>query len=158
MKQNNYPNKVRRLEFEPENTIFEFYENGALDQQITLPIGYQSITKKYFKNGIPTEAGAEYAINDIEDALMSNKSLINNDALLVTNNQKLAEALIKNGLNQEIYSRKTIEDLFNNFARIIMGSPNSMMSTEMSGEEFALILILREILHHLDFDSVKVTA
>ena len=157
MKQNTNPNKVRQLNFETDHTIFEFYDNDILDQQITLPIGYQSLANKYFKSGIPTEAGAEYAINDIEDALMSNRSLINKDATLVANNKLLAETLLKNGLNQEVHSRKTIEDLFNNFARIIMGSPNSMLSTELSGEAFALILILREILHHLDFDSIKVT-
>ncbi len=86
---------------------------------------------------------------------MSNKELYSQQGTLESESEILANVLLKNGLQQGPHSRKTIEDLFNNYARIVMGTPGTMMGIDVTKEDFAAVLILREIMHHLDFVSIS---
>ncbi len=149
-------NKTRQLSIIEEVLQFDFSIDNSLQKSISLNFGYEVVTSKFFKNHIPTEAETEYAIYFIEDHLMSNKELINQQETLVSESKALADVLAKNGLQKGKHSRRTIEDLFNNYARIVMGTPSTLMDIEITKEDFATLLILREIMHHLNFESISI--
>jgi len=147
---------TRVLNIDKQTLSFEYKKEDALQKVIELPLGYEAVTSKFFKSSMPTEAETEYAINFIEDHLMSNKEFINHQEILVSQSKSLADVLSKNGLLQGEHSRKTIEDLFNNYARIVMGTPSTLIDIEITKEDFAALLVLREVLHHLNFESIDI--
>ncbi len=147
---------TRVLNIDKQSLSFEYKKEDALQKVIELPLGYEAISSKFFKSSMLTEAETEYAINYIEDHLMSNKEFINHQETLESKSKSIADVLSKNGLLQGEHSRKTIEDLFNNYARIVMGTPSTLMDIEITKDDFATLLVLREVMHHLNFESISI--
>ncbi len=148
---------TRILNIDKLTLSFEYKIEDSVQKAFELPLGYEFIASKYFKSTMPTEADTEYAINFIEDHLMSNKEFINHQETLESKSKSIADVLSKNGLLQGKQSRKTIEDLFNNYARIVMGTPSTLMDIEITKEDFATLLVLREVMHHLNFESLSIS-
>ncbi len=151
----NNPKYKRIVNFEDEILRFQFVENDDFKDEILLKAGFRFLAKTFFRNDIPTEAETEYAINYIEDELMSNKKLLNNNETLFTSDEKVADLFHKNGIDKTEYTRQEIESLFNAYASVVMGKPSSLIPVKITREDFALLLTLREIMHHLDFKSIK---
>jgi hypothetical protein len=86
---------------------------------------------------------------------MSNKELQNRDETLISKDQALVAVFHKNGRENGIYYRKNAEELFSQYARVITGAPGSGINTVITREDFAIVLLLREIMHHLRFDSIN---
>ncbi len=135
------------------NSLTIVHALGTLEVQTDL--GYAAIAKRFFKNEIPTEAETEYAINFIEDTLMANKSLPQHFETLYWADEVLQEIFERNELQQTIVSRQNVEDLFTVYARVVMGAPGSFMNVEVTAEGFARLLIVRELLHHLDIQKME---
>jgi len=144
----------RILSIEDEVLHFQYLENEELKDEILLKTGFRYLAETFFRNDIPTEAETEYAINYIEDELMSNKKLRNNNETLISADEKIAELFRKNGLDKNEFSRQEIENLFNSYAYVIMGKPSSLLPVNTTREDFALLLALREIMHHLNFEKI----
>ena len=128
--------------------------DNQLNKEIILPAGYQYLVERFFKHDIPTDSETEYAINYIEDELMSNTELQNNQENLYSADKKLINIFHKNGIEAHYQSRKSIEDLFSQYARVIIGASASELQTNITREDFATVLVLREIMHHLDFEAL----
>lgn len=150
----NYSGTVRLLAIEKEILRFQFLVNHSLQKEITLEAGYQTIANRFFQQDIPTEAETEYAINYIEDELMSSKDLLNRNETLVSSDQHLAEVFHKNGFTQSTFSRREVENLFTQYAYVVMGRLSSVKRSAITREDFATLLLLREITHHLDFEAI----
>lgn len=150
--------KMRVLTIGAEVVTFDFFAENGIQSTITLPIGSEQMVRKYLKHEIPTEAETEYAINYIEDELMSKKELKNQGEVLVYNDPDVHEILQKNGMEGNSISRKTIESIFTEYAYIVMGRPASLGITEFNALDFATLLLLREITHHLNFEEIKFSA
>ncbi len=148
-------NTHRLLGVEKDALRFQFYNCGNLTKELLLKAGYQFITDSFFKGDLPTEAQTEYAINYIEDALMSNKELINDNSLLVSAAPILRNAFHENELKEGLYTRAEIEDIFSNSAYTIRNSRLAPDAGPFNKESFAAILLLREIVHHLNFEYFK---
>ncbi len=142
---------VRVVTIEKDKVRFFYYKEKSLVKEIALKIGYEFISGAYFKQDIPNEVEIEYAINYIEDELMSKKELINNGEKLVSVDKSLIEFFNKNGEVKSIYTQRNIEDIFGKYASIVMGEPLSRNNMVVNREDIAIILVLREIVHHLNF-------
>lgn len=142
--------------FENEQLRFLFLHNNKVKQEITLHAGYKLLVKKFFKNEIPTFSETDYAINYIEDELMSDKSLLLNNKELNTKDQRITNLLLKNKITDGMIIRQQVEDLFSRYARVITGAPASILDAGIDREDFSVLLVVREIMHHLDFDVLNV--
>ncbi|GET26090.1 hypothetical protein [Prolixibacter sp. NT017] len=149
-----YSGTVRLLSIEKEVLRFQSLSNHSLEKEITLEAGYQTIAGRFFRQDIPTEAETEYAINYIEDTLMSSKDLLNRNEVLVSSDEDLAEVFRKNGFTQSTFSRREVENLFTQYAYVVIGRPSSIQRSSVTREDFATILLLREITHHLGFEVI----
>ncbi len=147
--------KVRLLSFEKDELQFQYFQDNELQKEIRLPAGYGLVADKFFHQPIPTDAETDYAINYIEDELMSNSELTQNNEVLLTADENLIELFRKNELNENVYTRQAVEDLFSSYARVIMGAPTFYLKAEITATDFAILLVLREIMHHLNFDSIN---
>lgn len=144
------------LNIEKEVLTFQFQKDNEIVKQITLNAGYKRISDTFFERDIPNEAEIEFAINSIEDELMHNKDLLGRKGYLFTSDRNLIAIFKKNGLNELTYSRQGVEDLFSKYARVMMGAPSSEIDAEITREDVAIVLILREIMHHLDFEELRI--
>lgn len=141
---------------ESRSLTFQFQKNGQKDHLITLDFGYSEISDKYFKHDIPNDAEIEYAINFIEDQLMSKKELLGPKGGMLISDETLIGILRKNQLTGSQFQQQDIESLFSQYARVIMGAPASELGTEIKTEDVAIILILREVVHHMDFKQIRI--
>lgn len=144
-----------QLTIEKNELLFQYLLKDAIQKEIKLPAGYEFISSKFFLHPIPTDAETDYAINYIEDELMSNRELLQHNEKLYSADERLMTIFFKNELPNDSLSRQTVEDLFNRYARVIMGAPLSSIKVEITAEDFAILLLLREIMHHLNFDSIN---
>lgn len=144
----------RFLHLGAETANFLFMRNGHQEKAIDLKLGIDLVADSFFKQEIPSEAEVENAINHIEDELMSSPELVNRSAeKLYCADALFVEAFAPEaGANAE-YSRQAVEEAFTRYALISMGRSPVYDDVRMDRWTYAGILILREILHHLDFAS-----
>ena len=147
---------IRMVSIEKEILRFQYIKERKLTKEIVLKAGYDYISSTFYKHEIPTESEIEYAINHIEDELMSSKELINNDEKLVCTDKLLIELLRKNGEFYETYTSRNIEDIFSKYSNLSMGEPLSRSGLSTTKNDFAIILVLREIMHHLKFKGISI--
>jgi hypothetical protein len=146
----------RIVQITNETIIFHYIQNQTLTKTIKLNIGIQTITSKYFIKEAPSEAEVEYAINDIEDELMSSKDLVNVNENLYTNDGFIIEVVKVSKNTITNVSRQAIEEIFTKYALVSMGRSPIYDDIKMDKEKYAGLLILREILHHLNFKDIGI--
>jgi hypothetical protein len=158
--QNNYGNKylsnIRLLNIEKEKLKFVFIKEKKVETIIELNLGFEAISEKFFRHNIPTANEVEFAINLIEDELMSNKKLINHNETLICMDENSVKTFAQNKKGQNIFTRQYIEDIFSQYAYYSMGGPLSEEARDITREYFANVLIVREIMHHLDFREIEI--
>ena len=133
---------------------FQFRQDNNITGEIVLQAGYELVAGKFFRHDIPTEGETDYAINYIEDELMSRYELRNNKEDLYSSDKNIIDILCKNGLHDNSCSRQDIEDLFSRYAHVVMGGPESGLPVDITPNDYTTILILREIMHHLNFRTL----
>lgn len=146
----------RIVQITNETILFHYIQNQTLTKTIKLNIGIQTITSKYFTKEVPTEAEVEYAINDIEDELMSSKDLVGSNEKLYTNDGFIIEIVKASEKTITNVSRQVIEEIFTKYALVSMGRSPTYDDIKMNKEKYAGLLILREILHHLNFTDLGI--
>jgi hypothetical protein len=152
------PGDIRVLCIEKEALRFQYVNENGLTNEIVLKAGYASISSRFYKHEIPTESEIEYAINFIEDELMSTRELLNRDEKLVCFDNILVELLQKNKAMKEQYTTGDIEAIFSRYANLSMGEPLSRNGLQPTTDDFAVILVLREVMHHLKFKQIRIYA
>lgn len=145
------------LKIEEKVLTLQFRKDNEIVQQTTFNAGYKTIADTFFKRNIPNEAEMEIAINSIEDELMRTKELPERKGPLFNSDRTLSALFNKNGLTEQTYSRQSVENLFSGYARVLMGAPSSEIDAEITREDVATLLILREVMHHLDFEELRLT-
>lgn len=146
-------NNICVLLIEKETLTFDFQNSEQQNDEVVLKAGYQHISDTYLKGHIPSEAEVEYAINYIEDELMSNKLLINTNEELIVKSQIAKGVFQKYITFSKTLSRDEIERLFNRLARAVVSKDSSDFLT-LNSLDFAIVLLLREITHHLKFSQI----
>lgn len=146
---------VCEIKLDKDLIHFQFSNEDSATHEITLNAGYDYICKTYFKHRLPTEPEVENAINYIEGELTSNKELANHNGTLFCNNDLLAQILNVKGKN--IIKRDELEKTFNLYADCVTGKPANILQIDFTTEKLAVILLIREIMYHLDFQRVGVS-
>lgn len=144
--------KMKKAFFEinPQSTIFTFADHS----QLRLNVGYDSVIEHDFKHHFPNAYQTEMAIITIETAIEQVMTLWQKTAILQTDNGEIKK--IANYFNNEkSLSTEQIERLFNRVADIIAGSPRQHDPLPDSLQFTASLLILREVLHHLNIDVIE---
>lgn len=122
---------------------------------VTLGPSPAALADACFRHDRPTAVELERAIDVVEDALMSAKPPLARGAGLTTSEPTLRQ-LPGLGAVGATLSRDAIEALFQELASIALGMPDPHEPTVTGRDRAASLLILRECMHHLGFDSVRI--
>lgn len=146
--------ETNNIELRNENEEIAFYNNSH--KLGSVKIGWDYVATRFVKSQIPSEAEVEYAINYIEDELMKDMKLVNTQYLnLVTSQKDFVELLGQKGNTVE-YSTDEIEKEFTKYALLSMGRSPVVDGISLNNKRYILLLVIREILHHLKFRSIKI--
>jgi len=143
------------LEKDENYLNFFKYSNDKLIKLNKLHIEWSYIIDKFIKSDIPSEAEIESSINYIEDALMDDLSLVNsNDLNLYTDDDELKNILVVDEKKLE-FTKDDIEREFTKYALLSMGRSPVLSDVEMDQKKYIALLVVREILNHLKFSSIR---
>jgi hypothetical protein len=124
---------------------------------IILGVGTQSIADGFFRHAPTLPYDLERAIDAVEDALMSadvpraiGGPLVSSDPALRT--------LPGLQASTATVSRNHIEALFQQLATTSLDRPGHTSGLPLVGGDAAALLILRECMHHLGFESLSFVA
>lgn len=126
----------------------------------TLAIGSEGIAAAYFHHEPPTPEEIEAAINVIEDELMKAAAAIGTGGILRSEDQalkRIAGLVGGEAKKGATISRVELEELFTRFAALSMGRPTTSDVLPVDASFAATLLLAREIMHHLDFTSLKLS-
>lgn len=132
------PNTVF-MQIRENESVFCFKKNDVIF--VTIPVGFELISSRYFKHTPPTYDDIEYAINYIEDEIEKVVPMIPmNGHHLVTNVSFVREIAHLCGIEykQEMnLLRDDLEYLFGQYAEITMGRPPKAHETDISQRFYA---------------------
>lgn len=142
------------------------HETGLIDEQnrlkpVSLSIGYKLVSDRFFRDFPPTYEDIDRAINFTEDRVVPYQSLFDGESVLTTHDgfaMQIAELAFNTtkGNNWISVPRNELENVFNRFADIVKGLPPSQDLIPEDNKFVAYLLILREIMHHLKFETLTV--
>jgi hypothetical protein len=146
---------VTRLLFSDSMIALEVYHDGTSGKQVTLQAGSMQNILQYLQHEPSTPAELEAAIETIENELMPVISSLPTQRLLVSSDPlifQIAEHIP--GLADKPISREEIESLFNRLADVAYGTPARILSVPENREFAAVLLFLRELMHHANFSTI----
>jgi exopolyphosphatase/pppGpp-phosphohydrolase len=150
-------NKLTLLRIGSEKTVLA---TGTSDLRINLfelNIGRLVTSRAFFRSEMPGPAEVEDAINFIEEELMKAKTLAESPSELITFDAEIRSIAAEAGAADETHlGRQAMEELFTRYALISMGRPEAFDTLKMDREFFANLLILREVMHHLGFEKIRI--
>lgn len=127
---------------------------------VTLPVGYDLVSSRYFTHTPPTYDDIEYAINYIEDEIEKVVPKIPTAGFtLITNVAFIRVIALLSGaqdMTEIRLQRDDLEYLFGQYAEIAMGRPPRPHEADLSPKFYAQLLIFREFMHHLKFNYIEI--
>lgn len=154
---------------------------GAVPRVFLLPLGSDAVGRGPFRHDPPTPLEVEAAIESIEDVVMPLARQLASPATLIATGDALAAIVraaappagpategaargISDGIVDDatddalgsVLTTEAVERLFQRFAAVVQGRPPASSGLPAGPGFAATLLILREILHHLDFAAVTV--
>jgi len=142
------------IEFKADCVRFYVMKDESIVDEQFLSIGSQTIVDQFFKQALTTEMETENAINFIEDEIMRHKALIHQNKTLISKDLSLNIILDIHHEALHHFSRQDVEVLFNQYARVLRREPSQMVIFEWTSHDFAKVLMLREIMHHINFEVI----
>ncbi|MCA9637983.1 MAG: hypothetical protein KC420_18270, partial [Myxococcales bacterium] len=113
--------------------------------------------RRFVRHEVPTEAEVEHAINFIEDELMKASEIRNSEGRGLVSDEPVLRAVFGRERDApRTWSREEVEGLFTRYARISMGWPRGRDGLVVDAREYLALLVVREVLHHLDYRSITV--
>lgn len=149
-----------RLRLCGDRVLLDVAGGIASPESATLDAGSLQRMLAHLGHAPPTAAQLESAIQQIEDDLMPALRSLPDDGRLVTSAPALWEVVTvagRGGSPEVELDRATVERLFNRLADAAYGVPAARSGMPVHRSFAAVVLLLREILHHGGFDSVRVT-
>ncbi len=131
------------------------------DEQITLDLGAQKTATDFFKHTPPTALEVETAINTIEDEISSLSKKINPSTTLMTEDYAIKQIALFTGVEDNaemVLSLDKMEQLFKCWADVVSDRPASHENLPDSLQFAAVLLILREFMHHLHFEQICIVS
>lgn len=133
-----------------DNTL----ELGNDDGQIVLTLGAAALRASYLRSQPPTPFELENAIQYVEDALMPAWKRFASTELI--SSQPWLDTLADFARSpRSRITREALESAFNRLAALSQGRPLSQDPLPEDPDFSARLLILRELMHHLDFRQIR---
>ena len=124
---------------------------------LVLAIGSQKTAREYFKHTPPTPLELENAIQTVEDEIACARTLIPDGSGLYTTDAAVREVAMLSGVKESpemILSLEAVEQTFDRMASVTLGASVSHAGLPESIEFAAMLLILREFMHHMKIVSI----
>ena len=124
-----------------------------------VPIGWEDIARDYLKHSPPTPAELEAAITRIEDEIMPRRAAVPGQTRVETNDPGIRDIARVAGLQDATpltLDLQAVERVFNALADVASGSPSGSRGLPEAPRFAATLLILRELMHHLNIPSISV--
>lgn len=119
---------------------------------VALAVGVHALATSIFRHDPPTPAELEQVIDAVEDALMAAR-LPRGDGGEINSTDSILRELPGLQAPGAQLSRDAIEALFQQLASASSGHSGTV-SLPQGGPAKAALIILRECMHHLDYDSI----
>lgn len=155
-------NPITLLHISDDYTVIANGNSDEPENIWILSIGTHKTSKEYFYHNPPTASEVENAIMVVEDEVMPLRKSILPSQLITT------DLIIKNIAEQSscsirenfgtILSIKDMEDVFSRLAAIISGRPASLDTLPTDNIFATALLILREVMHHIGFESILISS
>ncbi|WP_413736115.1 hypothetical protein ACL2XP_24960 [Sodalis sp. RH21] len=150
---------VARLHIGSEQTTVDIATPGQAKITLVLKLGSHLISMTHFHHNPPTPGEIETAIMVIEDEIALIRHDVPAGAQLVSNDPHMRAIALLAGVAEKdelALSLEATERLFDRLARVINGRPASAEGIPEGGDFAATLLILREFMHHLQFERIEV--
>jgi len=125
--------------------------------QISLPLSPGTLAAQVFSRDLPTPVELERAIDVVENALdatglpaIPRGTLVSDDVWV----RQLPGLAVADGT----LSREEVESLFQRLASASLGQPSAALGLPAGREAAATLLLLRELMHHLGFEAIRISA
>lgn len=147
------------LQIGAQSTSIRYPDTKGLQRTADFQLGYEQLATEVLRHAPPTPAELERAIALIEDELMKLHRLIPETAALVTTDTHIADLVRM--IHPEIQSSimasiEEVEQLFDLLAALSLGRPATSAGVPSDVRFAAILLILREVMHHLRFRSIQI--
>lgn len=149
-----------RLRICGDRVLLDVAGGIASPETATLDAGSLQRILAHLGHAPPTAAELESAILQIEDDLMPVLRSLPDHGQLVTSAPEFWEVVTVAGLDgspEVSLDTATVERLFNRLADVAYGMPAARLGIPAHRSFAAVLLLLREVLHHGGFGSVLVT-
>lgn len=124
-----------------------------------LEIGAGRVARERFKRNPPSLAELEEAIEVIENQVMPLAKQLATGSELFTSNESIA-SMLQTGADEPkaaaTFSLDAVEGIFGRLVAISAGRPRIQASLPSDNATMATVLILREFLHHLQFERISI--
>lgn len=128
-------------------------------EQVTLDLGSEKTARAYFRHDPPTLGEIENAIMHVEDEVARARTQIPPDSVLCSMDAGIREIALLAGVKDQtpgVLSLEAMERIFDQLAALAQGHPISQAGIPASKIFAARLLILREFMHHLQFEAITV--
>ena len=145
------------LHIGPRQTTVALGDQSEAARIVVLEIGAQVIADGCFKHAPATALELENAIAIVEDEIAQARPLLPGDLALYTADAQLREIALLSGITESeamVLSREAMEQTFDRMASVALGRPAAQSGLPTDNEFAARLLILRELMHHLQFSTI----
>lgn len=154
-----------QLNFEPKQTVFTNVHSAQA--QVSIAISPLLIEQRFIDVVLPQPNKIEEAIMVIEDAIMLRaKQKLDVPSVQIQQTQivtlmpflaiELLPNLTETNEPTQLITRDAIESYFNRYVGILMGSPAKDHELPTSPNAVAILILLRELTHHLNIGALEV--
>ncbi|GAB3757617.1 hypothetical protein GCM10028796_02010 [Ramlibacter monticola] len=143
------PRPRAQVRLHARNTVLEFADGGV----VTLPVGVGDLARDVLRHDPPTPSELERGIDLVEDALAAARLPKAERGTLVTSAPAL-RALPGLEAPEALLPLAAVEALFQRLASRALGTPVALAELPEGREIAAVLLVLRECMHHLGFEHV----
>lgn len=141
-------------------TVVSIHGAGIAAIPLTMPLGTIKTGRGYFRHDPPSTLEIEHAIEAIEDALSRIHAAVPAGSAWHTTDPLIGQIAQVAGVAagpEVVLGRELVELAFNRLAAVSAGRPPAQDAIPTDPEFAAALLILREFMHHLQFESITVS-
>jgi exopolyphosphatase/pppGpp-phosphohydrolase len=145
----------------PETTSILAGEDEVARLSVQLSLGSSKTARAFFAHAPPGGAQLEKAIAAVEEELMRVAAQVRGAQAVFIGAAAIQEILDAAGVAaapQTTLTIDSVERLFDRFVAVCLGRPASQEGLPSSASFAATLLILRELMHHLQFSAIFVLA
>jgi exopolyphosphatase/pppGpp-phosphohydrolase len=140
-----------------EETVLVAGDSLDVPATLTMAIGAQRTAREFFKRSVPSPLELENAIATVEDEVMRARALVQARPRLYTMDTAIRSIAILSGVTAGAAMELSIDALERTFDRltaVVLGRPASHEGLPEDKLFAATLLILRELMHHLQFAAI----